>query len=78
MNPKDLLYAETHEWVRVAPDGRPQGGHVGHHGFRLEQLTDLVHMVCPKSATRSKPARLSAKSNRSKRSAICTARSMAK
>ena len=48
MNPKDLLYAETHEWVRVSEEGGRKVGTVGITAFALEQLTDLVHMVLPK------------------------------
>jgi len=48
MNPKELLYAETHEWVRVGEEGGRKVGTVGITGFALEQLTDLVHMVLPK------------------------------
>ena len=48
MNPKDLLYAETHEWVRVAPEGGRKVATLGITAFALEQLTDLVHMVLPK------------------------------
>jgi glycine cleavage system H protein len=48
MNPKDLLYAETHEWVRVSQEGGRKIGTVGITAFALEQLTDLVHMVLPK------------------------------
>ena len=48
MNPKDLLYAETHEWVRVAQEGGRKVATVGVTAFALEQLTDLVHMVLPK------------------------------
>jgi glycine cleavage system H protein len=48
MNPKDLLYAETHEWVRVNEEGGRKVGTVGITAFALEQLTDLVHMVLPK------------------------------
>jgi glycine cleavage system H protein len=48
MNPKDLLYAETHEWVRVTNEGGKKVGTVGITAFALEQLTDLVHMVLPK------------------------------
>jgi glycine cleavage system H protein len=51
MNPKDLLYAETHEWVRVAQEGGRKVGTVGITAFALEQLTDLVHMVLPKIGT---------------------------
>ena len=48
MNPKDLLYAETHEWVRVSQEGGRKVGTVGITAFALEQLTDLVHMVLPR------------------------------
>jgi glycine cleavage system H protein len=48
MNPQDLLYAETHEWVRVTPEGGRKVATVGITAFALEQLTDLVHMVLPK------------------------------
>ena len=48
MNPKDLLYAETHEWVRVSQESGRKVGTVGITAFALEQLTDLVHMVLPK------------------------------
>jgi glycine cleavage system H protein len=52
MNPKDLLYAETHEWVRVSDEGGRKVGTVGITAFALEQLTDLVHMVLPKVGTK--------------------------
>jgi glycine cleavage system H protein len=52
MNPKDLLYAETHEWVRVTNEGGRKVGTVGITAFALEQLTDLVHMVLPKVGTK--------------------------
>src|SRR6476660_7824618 len=48
MNPKDLLYAETHEWVRVTEEGGRKIATVGITSFALQQLTDLVHMVLPK------------------------------
>jgi glycine cleavage system H protein len=54
MNPKDLLYAETHEWVRVGQEGGRKIGTVGITAFALEQLTDLVHMVLPKVGTHIK------------------------
>ena len=47
MNPKDLLYAETHEWVRLGNEGGRKVATVGITAFALEQLTDLVHMVLP-------------------------------
>jgi len=51
MTPKDLLYAETHEWVRVATEGGRKVATIGITGFAIEQLTDLVHMVLPKVGT---------------------------
>jgi glycine cleavage system H protein len=52
MNPKDLLYAETHEWVRVTDEGGKKVGTIGITSFALEQLTDLVHMVLLKVGTK--------------------------
>jgi len=52
MNPKDLLYAETHEWVRVSQEGGRKVATIGITGFAIEQLTDLVHMVLPKVGAR--------------------------
>ena len=51
MNPQDLLYAETHEWVRVASEGSRKVATIGITAFAIEQLTDLVHMVLPKVGT---------------------------
>ena len=48
MTPKDLLYAETHEWVRVADERGRKVATVGITDFAIQQLTDLVHMVLPK------------------------------
>src|SRR5688500_17089824 len=48
MSPKDLLYAETHEWVRTSSEGGRKVATIGITAFALEQLTDLVHMVLPK------------------------------
>lgn len=48
MNPQQLLYAKTHEWVHVA--GGPAGekiATVGISGFALEALTDLVFVDLP-------------------------------
>jgi glycine cleavage system H protein len=48
-----LLYAKTHEWVRVEKD--PAGGKtatVGLTAFALEMLTDLVHIELPKVGSR--------------------------
>jgi glycine cleavage system H protein len=39
---------ETHEWVRVEPQGGSKIGTVGISAFAVEQLTDLVFMELPK------------------------------
>jgi glycine cleavage system H protein len=54
MTPSDLLYAETHEWVRVAEDGGRKVATIGITDFAIQQLTDLVHMVLPKVGTQLK------------------------
>ena len=54
MTPKDLLYAETHEWVRVGEEGGRKVATVGISDFAIQQLTDLVHMVLPKVGTQLK------------------------
>lgn len=48
MKPEQLLYAKTHEWVRVEND--PSGGKVavvGLSDFALKALTDLVYVELP-------------------------------
>jgi len=47
VNPQELLYAETHEWVRLADEGEGQVATVGISAFAVEQLTDLVYMELP-------------------------------
>lgn len=48
MSPADLLYAATHEWVKVSQEDGRQIATVGITAFALEQLTDLVFMELPK------------------------------
>ena len=43
MNPKDLRYAETHEWARLHGDTCT----VGITQFAIDQLTDVVHIELP-------------------------------
>ena len=53
MEPEGLLYAKTHEWVRLETD--PQGATVatvGLSAFALEQLTDLVYLALPEVGRR--------------------------
>ena len=47
VRPEDLLYSETHEWVRVAEEGGHKVATVGITAFAVEQLTDLVYMELP-------------------------------
>lgn len=41
---QDLLYSDTHEWVRVEDDGQTKIAVVGISAFAIEQLTDLVYI----------------------------------
>ncbi|MBN1590291.1 MAG: glycine cleavage system protein GcvH [Pirellulales bacterium] len=48
MNPEELLYAKTHEWVHVAADDAGSKiVTVGLSSFALEALTDLVFLDLP-------------------------------
>jgi glycine cleavage system H protein len=48
VKPEQLLYAKTHEWAAIEPDGK--GGKlatIGISSFAVEALTDLVYMELP-------------------------------
>ncbi|MFM8931578.1 MAG: glycine cleavage system protein GcvH [Gemmataceae bacterium] len=45
MNPKDLKYAKSHEWVRVEGDTCL----VGLTRFAVDQLTDITYIELPKA-----------------------------
>lgn len=47
MNPEELLFSATHEWVRVAEEGGAKIATIGISAFAIEQLTDLVFMELP-------------------------------
>ncbi len=49
MNPEDLSYTKTHEWVRVVTDGPDTLAVVGITAFAIEALTDLVHVDLPET-----------------------------
>jgi glycine cleavage system H protein len=51
MNPEELLYAETHEWVHVTDEGGQKVATIGISAFAVEQLTDLVYMELPEPGT---------------------------
>jgi glycine cleavage system H protein len=44
---KELLYAETHEWVHVAEQDGAKVATIGISAFAVEQLTDLVYLELP-------------------------------
>lgn len=44
MNPKDLKYAKTHEWVRAEGENML----VGLTRFAVDQLTDITYIELPK------------------------------
>jgi glycine cleavage system H protein len=47
VDPKELLYAETHEWVHVAEQDGVKTATIGISAFAVEQLTDLVYLELP-------------------------------
>lgn len=48
MNPENLKYNESHEWVGLTNDNGQQVAVVGITDFAIQQLTDLVYMELPK------------------------------
>jgi len=51
VNPEELLYCETHEWVSITDEGGSKTATVGISKFAVEQLTDLVFMELPEPGT---------------------------
>lgn len=51
MNPNDLRYTETHEWVRLEETSDGKLATVGITAFAVELLTDLVHIDLPSAGT---------------------------
>lgn len=47
MNPDELRFAKTHEWVAVAEEGGQSMATVGISAFAVEALTDLVYIELP-------------------------------
>ncbi|MCP4189568.1 MAG: glycine cleavage system protein GcvH [Planctomycetaceae bacterium] len=47
MNPKDLLYNKTHEWVHLEDVDGGKLATIGISSFAVEQLTDLVYIELP-------------------------------
>ncbi len=51
MNPEQLLYAKTHEWVAVEDSAEGKIATVGISKHAVEALTDLVFIELPKVGT---------------------------
>jgi glycine cleavage system H protein len=47
VKPEQLLYSETHEWVRMEKSGNDKVATIGISAFAVQQLTDLVYMELP-------------------------------
>ena len=47
MDPQQLLYAKTHEWVHIAQQQGSKFATVGISAFAIEALTDLVFIQLP-------------------------------
>ena len=47
MSVEQLLYSESHEWVRVTEEDGVKMATIGISAFAVEQLTDLVYMELP-------------------------------
>ena len=54
MTPQDLLYAESHEWVKVAAENGHKVATIGISDFAVQQLTDLVFMQLKSAGTELK------------------------
>jgi glycine cleavage system H protein len=52
MNPEQLLYAKTHEWVSLESQAENKIATVGLSAFAIEALTDLVFMELPEIGRR--------------------------
>ncbi len=47
MNPEELRFATTHEWVKIEQTASEKTATVGISAFAVEQLTDLVYIDLP-------------------------------
>ena len=51
MNPEELLFAKTHEWVNIAEENGQKIATIGISAFAVEQLTDLVFLELPEAGS---------------------------
>lgn len=49
MNPQELLYAETHEWVSLRDENGAKIATIGISDYAVESLTDLVYIQFSKA-----------------------------
>jgi glycine cleavage system H protein len=54
MNPQELKYNPSHEWVGISEESGERIAVVGITDFAIEQLTDLVYMALPTVGTQVK------------------------
>jgi len=47
VNPADLLFSETHEWVHVTEDAGAKIATIGISDFAVKELSDLVFLELP-------------------------------
>jgi len=47
VNPDDLLFCDTHEWVRVEEAANGKQATIGISAFAVEQLNDVVYLELP-------------------------------
>jgi len=47
VNPEELLYAKTHEWIAISEEGGAKVATLGISAFAVEALTDLVYIDLP-------------------------------
>jgi glycine cleavage system H protein len=47
VNPEELRYAKTHEWVHIAQEDGSQLATIGISAYAVEALTDLVFLELP-------------------------------
>jgi glycine cleavage system H protein len=54
VNPQDLLFCKTHEWVHVSQDAGAKVATIGISAFAVEELKDLVYMELPDTGSEVK------------------------
>jgi glycine cleavage system H protein len=55
LNPEQLRFAKTHEWVHVAEEAGAKVATVGISAYAVEALTDLVFIQLPQVGRQIKP-----------------------